>query len=80
MPRYPHPTLGWDAVALSDYSLPQLNDLRESIVDDPANANPAHAAGRDIYLYTKAARKKLDALSWAVTYRLKAARASSPPT
>jgi hypothetical protein len=63
-------------VDLSEYSFAALREMRSAVIGDPANANPAHAAGRDIHLYTKSARKKLDALAWAVTYRLKAQRAS----
>lgn len=70
MGRYPHPVYGWDPVELyRNLDLVALNDLREAICADPANTNPAHARG-DIYLYTKSARRKLDALSWAVTYHL----------
>lgn len=70
---YPWPTLGWCPVRLSDaYSFEQLNDLRLAVQEDPANQRPAGAA--TIHLYTKSARKKLDALAWAVTHKLKEAR------
>jgi hypothetical protein len=61
----------WNAVRLADEnSLEQLEALRRSIVDDPANANPAHATGRSIFLYAPAAQRKLDALAHAVTMKL----------
>lgn len=62
---------GWDAVKLSDaYSLEELARLRSMITDDPANADPDHAKGNSIFLYKKSARKKLEALSYAVYYKL----------
>lgn len=64
------PVLGWCPVKLSDaYSFDQLNALRLEV--EAAGANPEHAAGRSINLYTPAARRKLDALAWAVTHKLK---------
>lgn len=80
--RHSLPVLGWQAVRLSNaYSLDQLNTLRLEVQGDPEAANPAHAAGRDINLYTKGARRKLDALAWAVTHKLAEARATTerPP-
>jgi hypothetical protein len=62
---------GWDRVRLSEHSLDDLARLRRSVEDDPASANPDHAAGRSVFLYTPAARRKLDALAWAVTHRLR---------
>jgi hypothetical protein len=73
--NYPYPVMGWDAVKLSAYSLEQLQELREAVTNDPKNANPDHATGKSIYLYTKAARDRLDALGWAITYKLKEMRA-----
>lgn len=71
MGKYPYPTHGWDAVRLySALTIKQLQEMMQAIYDDPSNANPDHARG-DIHLYTKAARKKLDVLSWAITYHLK---------
>jgi hypothetical protein len=61
-------TYGWNAVKLSDaYSLEELYELRKSITEDPSNAN----SDGSIYLYTKAARKKLDAIGYAVSYKIK---------
>ena len=73
-------THNWKATKLADaYSLAELETLRQSVVGDPRSANPAHAAGKSVYLYTAAARRKLDALAWAVTYRLAAQRAAVTP-
>lgn len=60
---------GWDAVKLSALSFEELAALRAAVVDDPSSANPRHANG-SIHLYTKAARRKLDALTWAVFYKM----------
>ena len=70
MSRYPHPTFGWDPVKLSDLSLEQLNDLRLSVAADPANRNPDR---KSIFLHTKAAMRKTDALAWAVYHKQRAA-------
>lgn len=68
-------TYGWDAVKLSEaYTLEELAKLRELVTSDPASANPAHTAG-DIYLYNKKARRKLDAIGWAVYYKQQEKRA-----
>lgn len=67
--KYPHPVFGWQAPKLADLSFEQINELRLAVVADPASANPAHKAGKSIYLYTKSAMKKLDALAWAVFYK-----------
>ncbi len=71
--RYPAPTCGWKAHKLADLEMEQLNSLRIAVETDPASANPNR---RSIYLYTPAARKKLDALAWAVTHKLKERAAS----
>lgn len=61
--------LGWDPVKLyAEYSANELATAIQQISADPANANPAHTAGNSIYLLTPAARKRTDALSWAVFY------------
>lgn len=70
-------TFGWKAYKLSDHSFDDLQRLRRSVEDDPASANPDHANGRSIYLYTKSARRKVDALAWAVTIKLQENRASA---
>jgi hypothetical protein len=60
---------GWDAVRLSDaYS---ANELAAAIVQlhaDPDNANPAHAAGTSINLYTKKTDQRTSALAMAIFY------------
>jgi hypothetical protein len=62
---------GWDAVKLSEaYSLDELAQLRDVVTSDPVNANPDHAKGKSIYLYTKSARKKLEAIGYAIYYKL----------
>lgn len=58
---------GWKAWKLADLSFAELNELRESVTNDPANRNPPGS----FWLYTPKARKKLDALAWAVTYKLR---------
>lgn len=59
---------GWSAPKLSDaYTLAELEEIRQEIISDPANLNPEQ---NSIYIYCKQARRKLDALAWAVTYRL----------
>lgn len=61
---------GWDAVRLSkEYTQAELSAAIVQINEDPANANPEHAAGRSIYLLTKAARDRTAALAWAIFYR-----------
>jgi len=69
---------GWDAVKLSDYSLEQLAELRRQV--EAEHANPFDEQSRytengqpTIHLYDAKGRKKLDALAWAVTYRLQEA-------
>lgn len=67
------PTFGWKAYKLADLSFADLETLRLRIVADPKNHTPRDDKGRPvrgIWLYTPAARKKLDALAWAVTYKL----------
>jgi hypothetical protein len=72
MGKYSHPVHGWDAVRLyRNLTMPQLTELLQALYADPANANPAHAAGHDIHLYTKSSRRKMDAIAWAITYHLK---------
>lgn len=72
MSRYPVPVFGWQAWRLSDHSFEDLNALR--LIVESEGANPAHAAGNSIYLYTPEARRKLDALAWAVSVKLKEKR------
>lgn len=62
--RYPHKVYGWDSVNLSDLTLTQLNELRDAIIENPANREES-----GVHLYTRSARSKLDALSWAVYHK-----------
>ncbi len=64
------------AYKLAALSFEALDGMRLAIESDPANANPACAAGRSIWRFTPKARKKLDALAWAVTYKLAERRRS----
>lgn len=60
---------GWDAVKLyRNYSIGECEQALAEICADPDAANPAHAVGKSIHLYTKAASKRIDALGWAVFY------------
>lgn len=67
----PH-TFGWKAWKLADLSFAELNELREGVQNDPKNQNPPGS----FYLYTPAARRKLDALAWAVTHKLRERKAA----
>lgn len=66
---------GWKAHKLAEHSLEDLGRLRLAVEQDPASANPDRSS---IYLYSKAARRKLDALAWAVYHKQRAQRAASP--
>lgn len=60
---------GWDSVRLSEaYSADELATANRQISADPRNANPAHTSGMSIYLHTPQARKRMDALAWAVLH------------
>lgn len=64
-------TYGYDAVKMSDgLTMDELTALAERLKADPDNANPLHASGKSIYLYTKATHRRLDAIAWAITYKL----------
>lgn len=70
---------GWDAVKLADYSLEQLAELRRQV--EVEHANPFDEQNRytengrpTLHLYDAKGRKKLDALAWAVTYKLQEAK------
>lgn len=60
-------TFGWKAWKMADLSFADLEQLRQAVQNDPKNQNPPGS----FYLYTPPARKKLDALAWAVTHKLK---------
>ena len=46
----------------------QLNTMRQSLIDDPANANPL--AKNSHWLYTPQTHRKLDDIALAVHYHL----------
>jgi len=50
---------GWNRLKLATLSFEQLNELEEQVKLE-------HACKYGIYMYDKAGRNKLDALSWAV--------------
>lgn len=71
MGRYPYPTHGWDAVKLyRSLSMEQLTEMNVFISSLPESQNPNHKTARDINLYTREARRKMDAVTWAITYHL----------
>lgn len=63
---------GWDAVQLaSNLTMEELVALQTEVQNDPKSKNPDHdGPTKSIWLYTKPARKKLDAIAWAITYKL----------
>ena len=64
-------TFGFDSTKLANnYTFEQLNELRKKIENDPQSQNPDYSKG-SIYLYSPKARKKLDNIAWAVTYKLR---------
>lgn len=69
--RYPVKTFGWNQARLSDHSMEDLQALRRAVEEDPASANPQHATGQSIYLFTPEARRKLDAIAWAIATKLR---------
>lgn len=61
---------GWNPCRLADeYTPAELARAALEIHNDPANANPEHAAGRSIYLLSKTARKRADAVAWAIYHQ-----------
>ena len=48
------------------YSMQQLLDMQQKIIDDPANKN----TGGGIWIYKKYANKRLDAIAQAITWKL----------
>jgi hypothetical protein len=68
-------TFGWDATKLADaYTTAELVTATQAIEADPDSLNPAHATGKSIWLYTKAAMRKDDALTWAIYHRMQRER------
>lgn len=59
-------TYGYDAVKMADnMTYDQLMALDAELRANPANQNPKGS----FWLYTKACRRKLDAISWAVYHK-----------
>lgn len=52
------------------WTMEKLLQKMKEIEEDPNNKNPEHEKGNSIYIYKKEARKKLDEISWAITYLL----------
>ena len=69
----------WCPVRLAEaYDLEQLNALRLEVEDAPGNRTPVDRDGRPvdtIYIFTRGARKKLDAIGWAVYHVTRQLRA-----
>ena len=66
----PRGVFGWKGWRLADaYDLPELNAIREAVEKEPGARRPE--AERSLYIFTAPTMKRLDALSWAVTYRLR---------
>lgn len=58
-----------DAVKLHNkYTIEELTAMGEKIKQDPNNQQSG------FYVYTKSARRKLDSISWAITYHLQDSR------
>lgn len=69
---------GWDAVKLANaYSADELSKMIVNIMEDPENENPDYRAGKSLYIYSKSARKKLDALGLAI-YHHKKSKKNAP--
>lgn len=68
--KLPHPCYGWKPVGLyQNLTMVQLVELQQAIRDDPASACPKYKNG-GLWLFTPAARRKLDAIAWAITHHL----------
>lgn len=64
----------WDAIRLYDEnSMEQLTELMKEVREDPENLNPVDDEGHPIgtiYLLNPAGRKKMDAITWAISWHL----------
>lgn len=47
------------------YTAKQLIDMRQHLIDDPANA---YVGPKSIYLYTDKTYKTIEQIVWAITY------------
>lgn len=61
------PNFGWNRLKLATLSYEQISQLEKQVMEE-------HACSDGIYMYDKAGRDKLDALSWAVFNKQKADR------
>jgi hypothetical protein len=52
-------------------TIPELLELQRKISEDPRSKNPD---SKSIWIYSKAARRRLDNISWAITCLLKEKR------
>ena len=50
------------------YSLKELEKIMQEVTDNPANKNPEK---NSIYIHSKNARKRMDDISWAITWHLR---------
>lgn len=61
---------GWNPAKLATaYTTEELVALQKEVCADPKNQNR-----QGIWLYTPEARRKLDAIAWAITYKIREAR------
>lgn len=66
---------GWNPARMAaNLTMDELMELRVDIETNPQNANPACATGKSIYRYKREAHRKLDAIAWAVTHKMREAR------
>ena len=67
----------WNATRLyREHTADELTALAATLQADPVNANPEHAAGRSIWLYTKETHRRLAAIAQAITWHLHDKRAA----
>lgn len=63
-------TYGYDSVKLANaYTTLELVELRRFVENEVKNLDPAFQKG-SLYKFTKNARKKLNNIDWAITYKL----------
>jgi len=67
-------THGYNRVRMyQNLTLEELTELTNQVQDDPKNQTPKDEKGRPvdtIYIYTASARRRLENISWAITYKL----------
>jgi hypothetical protein len=66
----------WKATDMAtNLTMEELVELQQQVQNDPANKHPTRQRGGDtIWLYKKEAQRKLDAIAWAVTYKIEEKR------